>query len=203
MTQKRKSTKRDFKELKARGMRLDEHIETLSNDLKKYERRNVLTFDEWLDKISQSPELVLRDVFQVVHDMMVQHVEIKEDVHDHSADAVGFVNYDFRRLFVDGCDDPFFADRLFANRLMNLTRSLGKGAQNNRIYLFEGPPGSGKSTFLKNLLMKLEEYTKMPEGVMYNTFWKIDTSEISPDEFSSAPEHVKSILNDEQSRSEK
>ncbi len=93
---------------------------------------------------------------------------------DTGTQRIGFADYDCSELFVEQCDNPFFADRLFANRFMTLAKSIRKGAQSNRIYLFEGPPGSGKSTFLNNLLHKFEEYTRTPEGLMYSTYWRID-----------------------------
>src|SRR5690606_24653157 len=53
-----------------------------------------------------------------------------------------------------------------------------KGTQNNRIYIFEGPPGSGKSTFLNNLICKFEEYSKLPAGISYKTYWRLDIEKL-------------------------
>jgi predicted Ser/Thr protein kinase len=79
---------------------------------------------------------------------------------------------------VDGTDHPFFADRLFANRLVNLASSFKRGIQQNRIYIFEGPHGCGKSTFLNNLLLKFEQYTKTEKGASYETVWRLDKKEL-------------------------
>jgi hypothetical protein len=72
---------------------------------------------------------------------------------------------------VEGSDYPFFADRLFANRLINLVGALKRGAQQNKIYIFKGPPGCGKSTFLNNLLRKFEEYANTNFGLRYEVVW--------------------------------
>ncbi|NJO03612.1 MAG: serine protein kinase PrkA, partial [Bacteroidia bacterium] len=74
--------------------------------------------------------------------------------------------------------NPFFADRLFINRFIKLTQGFKKGVQNNNIFLFEGPPGSGKSTFLNNLMQKFEEYTKNPEGACYEVYWRLDVKKL-------------------------
>ena len=78
------------------------------------------------------------------------------------------------QLLVEETDQPFFADRLFANRFINLVSSFRHGMQQNRIYLIEGPHGSGKSTFLNNLLQKFEQYTKTDKGATYETVWRLD-----------------------------
>ncbi|GEM_PF-77989 len=84
------------------------------------------------------------------------------------------INYDCSALFVDGVDHPFFADRLFANRLISQVEALRRGAQQNKIYIFDGPPGCGKSTFLNNLLMKFEAYANTDDGMRYETVWKLN-----------------------------
>lgn len=161
-----------------RGKRLEALLTNLSNDIKKIESRVPLTFDNFLHETSVRPHLVFRNVFQLFHDMVVGYIGEGEDEYENTEDSIGFVKYDCSNMFVNGCDDPFFADRLFANRFMNLAKGFKKGVQNNRIYLFEGPPGSGKSTFLNNLLHKFEEFTKTLDGTTYSTFWRIDIEKL-------------------------
>ncbi len=50
------------------------------------------------------------------------------------------------------------------------------GAQQNKIYIFKGPHGSGKSTFLNNLLARFEIFANSDEGLRYETLWRIDKS---------------------------
>ena len=71
---------------------------------------------------------------------------------------------------------PYFADRLFGNRLMALINSFDQMVDRNKIYIFEGPPGSGKSTFLNNFLDRFENYMKTEEGEIYDTSWRIEKS---------------------------
>ncbi len=151
-----------------------EVLRNLSNYMKETERRQPITFSEFLNIAAAQPQIVFRDVFQLFHDMIHHYVPDAVDDYRTSDESVGFINYNTSNLFQTECDNPFFADRLFANRIMALAEAFRKGTQNNYIYLFEGPPGSGKSTFLNNLLFKLEEYSKTPAGATYKVYWKLD-----------------------------
>ena len=86
------------------------------------------------------------------------------DEYPDDPESINFIAYDCTRLFVEGTDNPFFADRIFANRLLNMIDGFRGGTQQNKIYLFDGPPGCGKSIFLNNLLQKFEEYANSPDG---------------------------------------
>ena len=55
---------------------------------------------------------------------------------------------------------------------------MSVGAQQNKIYIFEGPHGSGKSTFLNNLLRKFEEYANTPEGMRYEVVWRLKRDQL-------------------------
>ncbi|MBU0765954.1 MAG: serine protein kinase PrkA [Bacteroidetes bacterium] len=166
-----------YKALQEKAKRLEALIK-LSRDMRDKETRIPVTFNDFLYLTAQNPRSVLRDIFQLFYDMVKYYIPDGEDEYNVTKDSVGFVAYDCSGLFQADCDEPFFADRLFANRFMNLVNGFRKGIQNNRIYLFEGPPGSGKSTFLNNLLNKLERYTNLPEGYMYNTFWRLDAEKL-------------------------
>ncbi len=164
-------------ELEQRGKRLEALI-NLGNNMKERETRDWVHFNDFLYLASHEPEWVFRDIFQYFHDMVMHYVPEGVDEYANHEDTIGFLHYNFSKLFVETADDPFFADRLFANRMMNLVKEFDKGIQNNHIYLFEGPPGSGKSTFLNNLLNKLEAYNKAPEGAMYRTVWRLDIKKL-------------------------
>lgn len=163
-----------YREIKSKAKKLEAALKNLASDLKTNDAFDNITFNEFLYVASKEPRLVFRDVFMYFHDMMRYYVQDGQDDYEVTDDSVGFVNYNFDNLFVKGCDNPFFADRLFANRLMNMVNAVSKGIQNNQIILFEGPPGSGKSTFLNNLLNKLETYSLSLEGIMYKSYWKLN-----------------------------
>ncbi|RNC67395.1 MAG: serine protein kinase PrkA [Desulfuromonadales bacterium] len=148
-----------------------QHIDQSVNE---WEQRGPISFAEFLETLVANPTRVIRNVFQVFNDMVMGHISVGEDEYPDDPESIHYVSYDCRRLFVEGSDHPFFADRLFANRLVGLVDALKRGAQQNKIYVFEGPPGSGKSTFLNNLLLKFENYANTLEGMRYEAVWRLD-----------------------------
>ena len=153
---------------------LHEALEKLSKHIVEKERLNPIPFANFLELIVQNPYSTFRDIFQVFHDMVHFYVKEHRERNKNLFAESYFKNYDCYPLLQDGCDNPFFADRLFANRFMNLVNGFKDGTRTNQIVLFDGPPGSGKSTFLNNLLHKLEDYTITNNGSMYATYWKLD-----------------------------
>ena len=149
-------------------------LQNLNQNMGGQEKRHTVTFEEFLKELAVNPDLVIRNVFQVFHDMMTEYVGEGLDEYSDDPESIHYVLYDCSRLFVEGTDHPFFADRLFANRLISLVEAWKRGAQQNKIYLFKGPPGCGKSTFLNNLLMKFEEYTNTDPGLRYEAVWRFD-----------------------------
>lgn len=149
-------------------------LQNLNRNIIEREQRPVITFDEFLEMMAARPDTVVRNVFQVFHDMVKSYVGGGLDEYPGDPESINYVSYDCRRLFIENTDHPFFADRLFANRLMNQAEAMKSGAQQNKIYIFRGPPGSGKSTFLNNLLMRFEEYANTEGGARYETVWRLD-----------------------------
>ncbi len=150
---------------------------SLSNKLKAKEIRRPMEFQKFLDMTARKPELVLRDIFRFFHDMIYHYVH-ETEVDESDTHKISFSNYNFSGLFQRSTDDPFFSDKIFASRFMTLVNGLTKATQVNRIFLFEGPPGSGKSTFMNNLFQRLEEYSKTPAGTMYSSFWRLDVEKL-------------------------
>ncbi|MCG2718351.1 MAG: serine protein kinase PrkA, partial [Nanoarchaeota archaeon] len=153
-------------------------MEKLNEQLKKDQHRVPITFDDYLDHIAKEPQIILRNTFQLFSDFIHHYIPKGVDEYSDDPESIKFVYYDCNDLLVEGTDNPFFADRLFANKLVTLADSLKRGAQQNKKYLFIGPHGSGKSTFLNNLFRKLEGYTRIPEGLTYETIWKIDKKKL-------------------------
>tara|TARA_Y100000310_G_C20703185_1_gene831993 strand:+ start:10385 stop:12667 length:2283 start_codon:yes stop_codon:yes gene_type:complete len=152
-------------------------LNNLGEALQKEDKQKNISFDQFLQDLAKDPKQILRNAFQLFYDMV--HHYVPEGTNEYSSDpeSISYIKYDCSKLFVDGFETPFFADRLFANRLIRLTDSLKHGID-RKILVFEGPPGSGKSTFLNNLLQRLEEYTKLEEGFMYETIWRVDIEKL-------------------------
>lgn len=154
-------------------------LELLDSKLKKRDQGTVITFKDFLQKASDEPMLIFRNVFQLFSSMIYHNV-VEEDQYEDDPESINFKTVDTEKLFVKDTDTPFFADLPLANRLLKLADSFKEGTQQNKIYVFIGPPGSGKSTFINNLLRRFEEFTRLPEGLTYETFWKIDETKLGP-----------------------
>lgn len=133
----------------------------------------ILSFEQFLQEVIAAPQRVIRNVYQIYTDMIDSLVCDGIDEYGADPESIGFMKYDCSKLFVDGADRAFFADRLFANRLLRHVDSFKFGAKQNKIYIFDGPHGSGKSTFLNNLLQKFEEYANSPQGCRYEVVWRL------------------------------
>lgn len=133
-------------------------------------------FADFLDLVTERPTRLIRNVFQFFHDMVKAYVGEGLDEYPDDPESINFVDYDCTRLFVEDSDHPFFADRIFANRLIKQVESMRQGAQQNKIYIFDGPHGCGKSTFLNNLLTRFEEYANTEEGCRFEAVWRVDVA---------------------------
>lgn len=143
-------------------------------------RKPPVSFEVFLQDVVSKPQIVLRNIFQVFHDMIEWYIGDGFDEYPNDPESIHYVNYDCSRLFEEESDRPFFADRLFANRLVHLVENMKRGSQQNKIYIFNGPPGCGKSTFLNNLLRKFEVYSNSETGIRYELVWRINPHIFGP-----------------------
>lgn len=149
-------------------------VAKLNKEMNTADQRKPIPFKKFLECLTNNPQTIIRNIFQVFHDMIKSYVGDGFDEYPDDPENIGFVYYDTTDLFVAGTDRPFFADRLFANRFMNKVKALRQGAQQNKIYIFEGPHGCGKSTFLNNLLSKFETYANTEDGTRYEIVWRLN-----------------------------
>ncbi len=149
-------------------------LHNIERHITDWEQRHPIPFEEFLRVLCDHPQRVLRNIFQIFHDLIKTHISEGADEYPDDPETFHFINYDCSRLFVEGTDQPFFADRLFATRLINLVEALKRGAQQNKIYIFEGPHGCGKSTCLNNLLGRFEQFVNTEKGARYETIWRLN-----------------------------
>lgn len=157
---------------------VEKSVEILRISLRDKEKIRIFSYEEFLELTRKEPQIVLRNIFQLFHDMIKTYVAKEEDEYPEDPESIGFIKYDCSKVFIDESDNPFFADRLFANRFIRQIESLRQGSQQNRIYVYEGPHGCGKSTFLNNILRTFEKYTETEEGQSFEVFWDIEIENI-------------------------
>jgi len=152
-------------------------IERLIENLTSETSHKHLGFEEFIEQIKTRGEQVFRNVFQLFHDMIHFYISDVVDEYPSDSESIGFLKYNLDELFIHNTEKPFFADRLFSNRLVNLAKSFRMSSAPNKIYMFKGPAGSGKSTFLNNLLDKFEKYVRLDNGLIYEVVWRIPYEE--------------------------
>jgi predicted Ser/Thr protein kinase len=169
-------------------------LDRLADSQRGVDAGKTLTFEQFLAQLRWRPDRLIRNVQQVFHDMVRAHVGDGYDEYPDDPESINFKAYDTTSLFVDGADQPFFADRIFANRLVGVIDGFRGGAQQNKIYIFDGPPGSGKSIFLNLLLRRFEEYCNSPDGLRYETVWRLDRALLGDDAGGEATEQLSRLL---------
>lgn len=178
---------------------VDRAIKHLNRKISEREHNQTIPFDDFLKILAVKPAAIIRNVFQSFHDMIRTYVGEGRDEYPDDPESINYVSYDCRNLFVKNTDRPFFADRLFANRLINHVDAMKGSARQNKIYIFEGPPGSGKSTFLNNLLLKFEEYSNSDAGRRYEIVWRLDRrilAQINETQLSSFVDRLSNLLDE-------
>ncbi len=157
---------------------VDQALELLNKNITDYQRLKPIAFQEFLNVLNANPSQILRNIFQSFHDMIKSYVDEPDESISGDLEKLKFTNYDCTRLFVEDSANPYFPDMLFANRFMKQMEYLRHGAQQNRIYIFYGPHGCGKSTFLNNLLKKFEKYANTEEGLRYEVVWRLNIKKL-------------------------
>lgn len=154
--------------------KIEHALANISRNRAQIDQDRIIPFEQYLQNLTRHPEGTMRNVFQLFHDLLTTHISEGPDEYADDPESIHYMAYDCRRLFAEDTDRPFFADRLFANRLIDLAETLKRSTQQNKIYIFEGPHGSGKSTFLNNLLQKFEKYANDEQGCRYEVVWRLD-----------------------------
>ena len=157
---------------------IDKALQHLRQSESGMDHKAPIPFVTFLEHAAERPTVLIRNIFQLFHDMVNAYTGEGVDEYPDDPESIKYVNYDCSELFVKNSDHPFFADRLFANRLIKQVESMRQGAQQNKIYIFDGPHGCGKSTFLNNLLRKFEEYADTEAGCRYEVVWRINVSQL-------------------------
>lgn len=157
---------------------MNQFLSEISGDLKQEHHIELIPFANFLQEIAKNPKHIFRNINQMVHDMINHYIPQGINEYPNDPESINFIKYNTNKLFVEGLETPFFADRLLANQLIQVIRSLRQGVMKNKMLVFVGPPGSGKSTFLNNFIEKLEHYSRTEKGVMFDTAWKINIQKL-------------------------
>ncbi len=137
--------------------------------------KKVFSFGEYLEVMRQDSGSVFRRAPEILRDLVLEKAVKRPENNPDDPESIGYTGYDLSELLEKGHSQPFFASIAFSHILVEEIQGMAKALQ-NRIYVFEGPHGCGKSTFLRNLLDQYQEYVN--RNPMFEVFWKIEKEHI-------------------------
>lgn len=153
---------------------VDEAVECMSKKMSEREEKakKILSFGEFLEIMRKDPSVVFRTAPTILRDLVLERVVKHPETNPDDPEAIGYTGYNCSKLLEKGHSQPFFASIMFSHILVEEIEALAKSSRQNRICVFEGPHGCGKSTFLKNLLAQYQDYVN--QNPMFEAFWKIE-----------------------------
>ena len=84
----------------------------LDRDKEQWQQSPILPFTDFLQEVIKHPDRMIRNVYQVYSDLIDALVDKGIDEYSDDPESIQFLKYNCSRLFVEGSDRPFFADRL-------------------------------------------------------------------------------------------
>ncbi|NMC69067.1 MAG: serine protein kinase PrkA [Myxococcales bacterium] len=137
------------------------------------ERRQILSFEEYLGLVLAEPRVHLRDAAMYLRDAF--------DHYGRTTVQRPWGSLERWRLFDAEFDDG--RDRLVGHETVQGTfyRVLSgfvRDGRSNRLILLHGPNGSAKTTFVQCIIRALEHYSGTPPGALYRFHWIFPTDRV-------------------------
>ncbi len=121
-------------------------------------QKDILTFDQYLEEVERYPDQLLRTSSRYILDMLN---------HFGRNERGGFNIFTTKHSNSNAVFGQVHAQNELAKNLKNF---CDEGI-NNKFILLVGPNGSAKSSFVKKIMVGLEEYSKIEEGTNYTFSW--------------------------------
>ncbi|MBL7716469.1 MAG: hypothetical protein JNL01_13470 [Bdellovibrionales bacterium] len=134
--------------------------------------RRVLSFEEYLSLVAESPTLHLRGSSRYAVEMMDFYG--KTAVKDPSLYAgSGGQIYRFKIFdaWSDGLNRKVVGQESVQTQIYNSLKSFARQGVNNKMLLLHGPNGSAKSSLIQSLMAGLERYSHENTGALYSFSW--------------------------------
>ena len=87
--------------------KIQKAMQHLNKSMGKWDQRAPVPFNELLKILSTAPNEVVRNVFQVFHDMVKSYIVEGVDEYPDDPESIHYVNYDCSRLFAKVRTTPF------------------------------------------------------------------------------------------------
>ena len=85
-----------------------EYLLGLTKQIREKEQRYPINFNDFLFLLSTNPKQVLRNIFQLFHDMVHYYVPEGTDEYENDSENVGFSFYDLSKLLVENVEAYLF-----------------------------------------------------------------------------------------------
>ena len=79
----------------------------IDSSMRNRDQCDTISFEEFLKLVVKKPSAVIRNAFQVFHDMIKYYVGEGVDEYPDDPESIGFVYYNCMKLFIEGSDHPF------------------------------------------------------------------------------------------------
>ena len=80
---------------------LSKAMETINRAESGWEQRPVLSFAEFLQELIEQPTWIMRNVYQVYHDMIRTFITAENEEYPDDPESIGYLNYDCSKLFAE------------------------------------------------------------------------------------------------------
>ena len=139
-----------------------------------------IPFSEFLKETLERPQIVIRNIFQLFHDMVKAYMGEGVDEYPDDPESIHFVHYDcatsssrtwITRSSPTGCSPTGWS---------TWSNPSSAGRSRTRSTSSEGPRAAARAPFLNNLLHKFETYAHTEPGMRYEVVWRFDRRKFGP-----------------------
>ncbi|MBI5502081.1 MAG: serine protein kinase PrkA [Deltaproteobacteria bacterium] len=138
------------------------------------ERRQILTYDEYLGLVLAEPRVHLRDASAYLRDAFDHHGQVEEQRPWGRASRFRL----FDQAFAGGRGERLVGQEAAQGAFYRVLSGFVRDGRANRLILLHGPNGSSKTTFVQCIIRALEEYSSTPEGALYRFNWIFPTDKV-------------------------
>ena len=123
--------------------------------------RQLLSFDEYLKLVAESPVQQIRGSAGYAADMMDHFGTHEPKKNDPLHQKRSFTVFDSKLV----------GNEIVQNQIYQALRAYSRLGLNHRLILLHGPNGSAKSTITSALMEGMEKYSHLSEGALYSFSW--------------------------------
>jgi serine protein kinase len=137
------------------------------------DRRQILSFDEYLALVLAEPRVHLRDASTYLRDAFDHHGRVEEQRPWGRTARFGL----FDQPFADG-RERLVGQEAAQESFYRLLAGFVRDGRPNRLILLHGPNGSAKTTFVQCIIRALEDYSGTDDGALYRFHWIFPTDKV-------------------------